>query len=126
MLERILVTGAAGYLGSILVPELLAQGHRVTALDTFARNDTVFASLCADPRFDPVRGDARDEDLVKRLVSEVDVVIPLAALVGAPMCKQDPINRGHGARYLYRHSPARGHMLNLAAQSRATFRVLCS
>jgi len=89
---RVLITGAAGYIGSILVPALLAQGDEVIALDTYSRNDTVFAFLCADPRFEPVRGDARDEDLIKRLIAKADVVIPLAALVGAPLCKQDPIN----------------------------------
>lgn len=89
---RILVTGAAGYIGSILIPSLLVHGHEVIALDTYARNDTALAALCADPRFDPVRGDARDEGLIKRLVAKADVVIPLAALVGAPLCKQDPIS----------------------------------
>jgi len=89
---RILVTGAAGYLGSILVPALLGQGNEVIALDTYSRNDTALASLCANSYFDPVRGDARNEDLVKRLVAKADVIIPLAALVGAPACKQDPIN----------------------------------
>jgi nucleoside-diphosphate-sugar epimerase len=89
---RILVTGAAGYIGSILVPALLAQGNEVIALDTYSRNDATLASLCANPRFDPVRGDARDEDLVKSLVASADAIIPLAALVGAPVCKQDPIN----------------------------------
>jgi nucleoside-diphosphate-sugar epimerase len=89
---RILVTGAAGYIGSILVPALLAQGDEVVALDTYSRNDTALASLCADPHFEPVRGDARDERVVRQLVATADVVIPLAALVGAPLCKQDPIN----------------------------------
>jgi nucleoside-diphosphate-sugar epimerase len=89
---RVLVTGAAGYIGSILVPALLARSHEVIALDTYQRNDTVLAALCADPRFEPVRGDARDGDLIKHLIAKADVVIPLAALVGAPLCKQDPIN----------------------------------
>jgi nucleoside-diphosphate-sugar epimerase len=92
MSERVLVTGAAGYIGSILVPALLAKGSEVVALDTFARNDASLASLCADPRFDPVRGDARDEHLIRSLVTRVDTIIPLAALVGAPLCKLDPIN----------------------------------
>src|SRR5262245_57778970 len=92
MSERVLVTGAAGYIGSILVPALIAEGCEVIALDTYARNDAALASLCADPRFDPVRGDARDEHLIRSLVTRVDTVIPLAALVGAPLCKLDPIN----------------------------------
>lgn len=92
MAQRILVTGAAGYIGCILIPDLLREGHQVIALDTYNRNDTVLAHLCADPNFEPVRGDARDESLMKSLVARADVVIPLAALVGAPLCKQDPIS----------------------------------
>jgi nucleoside-diphosphate-sugar epimerase len=88
---HVLVTGAAGYLGSILVPELLARGFRVTALDTFMRGDTALAACAADPRFEPVRGDVRDEELVTRLLRSADIVVPLAAVVGAPLCKQDPI-----------------------------------
>lgn len=89
---RILVTGAAGYLGSVLVPTLMEQGHEIIALDTFARNDTALAAACASPAFNPVRGDTRDEHLIADLVPKVDAIIPLAALVGAPLCKQDPIN----------------------------------
>jgi nucleoside-diphosphate-sugar epimerase len=90
-MQSVLITGAAGYLGSILIPALLSRGVRVVALDTFARNDTALAAHVADPLFVPVRGDAREEDLVKGLLNSVDMVIPLAALVGAPLCKQDPI-----------------------------------
>ena len=92
MSEHVLVTGAAGYLGSILVPELLAKGYSVTALDTYARNDGALAACTAHPKFEPVRGDTRDKDLVSGLVAKSDIVIPLAALVGAPLCKQDPLN----------------------------------
>lgn len=88
----VLVTGAAGYLGSILIPDLLDQGHRVIALDTFTRNDAALAANCSNERFDPVRGDTRDEGLIKELIGQADIVIPLAALVGAPLCKADPIN----------------------------------
>jgi nucleoside-diphosphate-sugar epimerase len=92
MTERVLITGAAGYLGSILVPALLESGRQVTALDTFSRNDTTLAAHVANPDFEPIRGDARDKDLVRGLVKSADIVIPLAALVGAPRCAQDPIN----------------------------------
>jgi nucleoside-diphosphate-sugar epimerase len=88
---RVLVTGAAGYIGSILIPAMLARGYHVTALDKFTRNDTVLAASCADPNFEPVRGDARDKELVHKLMAKADVIVPLAALVGAPLCKQDPI-----------------------------------
>jgi nucleoside-diphosphate-sugar epimerase len=93
---KVLITGGAGYIGSILTPALLGLGHSVTVLDTFARGDTALAACCADEGFNPVRGDARDERLLDDLVSKHDVIIPLAALVGAPLCKEDPI----GARTL--------------------------
>ena len=57
--NTILVTGGAGYLGSILVPELLSAGHRVTVLDNFMYRQNSLAQLCADPNFDIVNGDAR-------------------------------------------------------------------
>jgi nucleoside-diphosphate-sugar epimerase len=87
----ILVTGGAGYLGSTLVPALLAEGHRVTVLDNFLFNQASMNSLCADPNFDVCRGDARDRDVLKPLLRDADFIIPLAALVGAPMCNNDKI-----------------------------------
>lgn len=87
---NILVTGGDGYIGSILVPRLLQAGHTVTVLDTFAGNFGGLAAVCADPRFHPVRGDVRDEALVAETVAGKDLVIPLAALVGAPLCARDP------------------------------------
>lgn len=88
---RILVTGGAGYIGSVLVPTLLDRGHEVTVLDTFARGTTELALCCRYPGFSPVRGDARDERILDKLIPQCDVVIPLAALVGAPLCNEDPI-----------------------------------
>src|SRR5712691_11272699 len=87
----ILVTGGAGYLGSILVPELLAAGHRVTVLDNFMYSQNSLAHLCAHPDFDVVNGDARAPETLSPLLVKADVIIPLAALVGAPLCKKDPI-----------------------------------
>lgn len=89
--HNILVTGGAGYLGSIMVPELLAAGHRVTVLDSFMYKQNSLAQCCANPDFDVVRGDIRNEAILKPLLAEADIVIPLAALVGAPMCAQDPV-----------------------------------
>ncbi len=87
---NILVTGGAGYLGSILVPRLLALGHRVTVLDSFLYGQTSLLDCCHNPAFDIVRGDVRDEALVRRLVAKADAVIPLACLVGAPACALHP------------------------------------
>lgn len=88
---RILVTGGAGYIGSVLVPTLLERGHHVTVLDTFERGTTELAGCCRYQSFNPVRGDARDERLQDELVPQADAIIPLAALVGAPLCAQDSI-----------------------------------
>lgn len=88
---NILVTGGAGYLGSTLVPLLLADGHRVTVLDNFMFGQASLAAVCADTNFHMVRGDAREKDIVAPLAIDADLIIPLAALVGAPMCDNDPV-----------------------------------
>jgi nucleoside-diphosphate-sugar epimerase len=87
----ILVTGGAGYLGSTMVPALLAEGHRVTVLDNFLFQQASLNHVCADPNFEIRRGDARDPDILKPLLAKADIVIPLAALVGAPMCNNDKV-----------------------------------
>src|SRR5271165_4028530 len=89
--QSILVTGGAGYLGSILVPELLAAGHRVTVLDNFMWRQNSLGHVCANPNFDVVDGDSRSAATLKPLVAKADYVFPLAALVGAPLCDKDPI-----------------------------------
>ena len=90
--QRVLVTGAAGYIGSVLVPKLLETGFAVEAFDNFRRGDTTLAACTYHPDFTPVKGDVRDEALIAKVVAKADIIIPLAALVGAPLCKQDPIN----------------------------------
>jgi len=91
MSYRILVTGGAGYLGSTLVPELLAAGHQVTVLDNFMYKQASLNHVCHNPKFSVVKGDVRIESTLLPLLREADIVIPLAALVGAPLCKQDPV-----------------------------------
>lgn len=88
---KILVTGGAGYIGSLLTPALLAQGHEVTVLDNFMFRQNSLMDCCHYPQFQVVRGDCRDEDLMKPLIARADVIIPLAALVGAPLCNRDQI-----------------------------------
>lgn len=87
---KVLVTGGAGYLGSVLCEHLLAAGHQVTVVDNLMYQQAGLFHLCASPRFDFVRGDARDESLMRRLVKDADALIPLAAVVGAPGCDRDP------------------------------------
>lgn len=88
---KILITGGAGYLGSVLVPTLLAQGHEVTVLDNFYFGQNSLLDCCQYDTFKVVRGDAREESIVKPLVAKADVIIPLAALVGVPLCNTDQI-----------------------------------
>jgi nucleoside-diphosphate-sugar epimerase len=88
---HVLVTGGAGYLGSVLCERLLAAGYRVTAVDDLMYQQRSLLHLCANPDFDFVLGDARDKELMQRLVKEADVLIPLAAIVGAPACDRDPL-----------------------------------
>ncbi len=88
---KILVTGGAGYIGSILVPQLLELGHEVTVLDIFKGGGTELSAACRYEGFRPIKGDCRDERILDDLVPQHDVLIPLAALVGAPLCKEDQI-----------------------------------
>ncbi len=88
---NILVTGGAGYLGSTMVPDLLQLGHKVTVLDSFMYKQSSLNHLCHHPNFSVVRGDIRIESVMAPLIKKADIVIPLAALVGAPMCSQDPV-----------------------------------
>jgi nucleoside-diphosphate-sugar epimerase len=90
MKQNILVTGAAGYLGSILCEHLLDSGYHVSALDTLIYGEQNLNHLCADPDFDFIRGDARDGSILKPLIKNADAIIPLAAIVGAPACDLDP------------------------------------
>jgi len=87
---NILVTGGAGYIGSILTPQLLALGHDVTVVDNFMYRQTSLLDCCSQPRLHVVRGDIRRRDLLRPLVAKADVIIPLACLVGAPVCSQKP------------------------------------
>ncbi len=88
---KVLVTGGAGYIGSILAPALLSAGHAVVVLDNFAYRQSSLLECCSDPCFSVIRGDCRDEATLREALRGADVVIPLAALVGAPLCKADEI-----------------------------------
>lgn len=89
---KILITGSHGYLGSVLVPMLIADGHHVTALDNMQFGQATLGELCSNPRFNPHRVDVRDINAVKPHLKDVDVVIPLAGLVGAPICNANPVD----------------------------------
>ena len=87
---KILVTGAAGYIGSILVPTLLEQGNKVVALDSFMYNQATLLDSCHYDKLTIIRGDARDEALISECLKGVDAIFPLACLTGAPLCTKDP------------------------------------
>ena len=89
-MTNILITGGAGYLGSVLVPELLASGHVVTVLDSFTYGQRTLLDMCANDRFRVIRADCRDESALSTALKGIDVVLPLAAIVGAPACDADP------------------------------------
>lgn len=91
MSYNILVTGGAGYLGSTMVPDLLAAGHTVTVLDNFMFKQTSLNHVCHYHNFTVVKGDIRSESTIAPLMKQADIIIPLAALVGAPLCTLDPI-----------------------------------
>ncbi len=88
---RVLVTGGAGYIGSVLVPTLLAAEHEVTVVDSFMYGQTSLLDCCHHPRLTVVRGDARDRSLISRALERAEMLIPLACLTGAPLCDRDPL-----------------------------------
>ena len=88
---HVLVTGGAGYLGSVLVPHLLLAGHRVTVIDNFLYGQGSLLDCCHDRGLEIVRGDARDRRLVAEHLRRADAVLPLACLTGAPACDRDPV-----------------------------------
>jgi len=88
---KILVTGGAGYIGSVFVPQLLQEGHQVTVLDNFMYGQNSLLDCCANKNLTIVRGDARNKNLVSDCLKSADAIFPLACLTGAPLCSQDPL-----------------------------------
>ena len=87
---KILVTGGAGYIGSILVPELLKNSHVVSVVDNFMYHQTSLAEHCINNNLNIIRGDARERSVIEPLLKKADVIIPLACITGAPACDQNP------------------------------------
>lgn len=101
MQYNILVTGGAGYLGSVMVPELLKLGHKVTVLDTFMFGQNSLADVCYLDNFDVVRGDARDKSLLQSLLKDKDIVIPAIQTLSDLLSKEQRVlmpitNSGYG------------------------------
>lgn len=91
-MQKVLITGGAGYIGSVLVPLLLSHGYEVTVLDSFMYNQVTLLDVCHDSNLKVIRGDVRNDSLLKELVAKHDILIPLACLVGAPLCDREPFN----------------------------------
>jgi nucleoside-diphosphate-sugar epimerase len=89
-MTNVLITGGAGYLGSVLTEVLLNNGYRVTVIDNLTYKQTSVAPFAYHSNFDFILGDVTNESILKPLVESHDVIIPLAAIVGMPACKAQP------------------------------------
>lgn len=90
MEKKVLITGGAGYIGSVLVNTLLQENYRVSVIDNFMYMQPSLLDSCGKESFSIIRGDARDESLLKKEMRDADVIIPLACLTGAPLCAKNP------------------------------------
>ena len=90
MSYKILVTGGAGYIGSILVKDLLDNKNKVTVLDNLLFQQNSLFDCCKYENFEFIKGDICDYDLMQNILPKFDIIIPLAAIVGAPACKKNP------------------------------------
>ncbi|MBP7652793.1 NAD(P)-dependent oxidoreductase [Candidatus Dependentiae bacterium] len=89
-IKTVLMTGGAGYIGSILTPELIKIGYKVIVVDNLMYGQSTLLDLCHNDNFEFISGDCRNENLIKETVAKSDIIIPLACLTGAPLCGQDP------------------------------------
>jgi nucleoside-diphosphate-sugar epimerase len=87
---KVFITGGAGYIGSIMTPFLLRAGYKVTVLDNLMFGQASLLDCCGEPGFEMLRGDARDERLIREALKDADYIIPLACLTGAPLCDKNP------------------------------------
>jgi nucleoside-diphosphate-sugar epimerase len=90
-MQTVLVTGGAGYIGSILVPELLSKGFKVIVYDNFMYRQFSLGHICHHPNLTLTKGDIRVKSDLLPYLKKSDIIIPLAAYVGAPICKKDPV-----------------------------------
>ena len=90
-MTKILITGGAGYIGSVLIPKLLSDGFKVTCVDNLMYDPTSLMMATIHKNFELIIGDARDEELMKPLIEKADIIIPLACMTGAPLCNKDKI-----------------------------------
>lgn len=84
--KRVLITGGAGYLGSVITSYLLERGFSVTCLDDLRYSQNSIFIYASNSNFNFIYGDVRNKDLLKKVVPNFDIIIPLAAIVGMPAC----------------------------------------
>ncbi|MCH8945310.1 MAG: NAD(P)-dependent oxidoreductase [Nanoarchaeota archaeon] len=90
--EKVLITGGSGYLGSVITGHLLEKGYAVTCLDNLSLNQKSLLIYTSNSNFNFIYGDSRDGELLKKIIPDFDVIIPLAAIVGMPACKEHPLD----------------------------------
>src|SRR5437773_10342088 len=83
-MDKVLVTGGAGYIGSTLVPTLLAQGYHVTVIDSFIFGQSSLLDCCSNPNFRVIKGDVRNHDLIATELARHDIIVPWLRLSGRP------------------------------------------
>lgn len=86
-----MITGGAGYIGSVLVPALLREGFEIIVIDNFMYNQASLLDCCCDKKLTVIRGDARNSQLMRDTIKKVDMIFPLACITGAPACDNDPV-----------------------------------
>ena len=91
-MSKILITGGAGYIGSMLSTRLLSLGHQVTIVDLLKYDKGSLNHLYFNKNFKLIKDDVRKKNLIKALAKKNDFIIPLAALVGAPLCEKNKKN----------------------------------
>ena len=94
-MHKILVTGGAGYIGSMLVPALLSKGYQVTVIDNFMYHQTSLLDSCINENFRVIKESVLNLKVLEKEISNHDIIIPLAAIVGAPACEINPILSRH-------------------------------
>ena len=90
--QRVLITGGAGYLGSIITGYLLEKGFYVTCLDDLRYGQNSIFIYSSNPNFNFIYGDVRNKEILQKIIQNFDIILPLAAIVGMPACNARPLD----------------------------------